>query len=66
MFSVPSWRARECTSEEKDALNILFLLLPLMNVFLPFIWKSFPFVFTADVVALGVVSIWKTGKIQTL
>lgn len=55
MFTVPSLRARECTTSEKDALNILFLLLPVINVLLPFIWKSFPFVFTADVVACSAI-----------
>lgn len=61
MFTVPSLRARECTSEEKDALNILFLLIPLLNVLLPFAWKSFAFVYTADVVAMAAVFYWKLG-----
>lgn len=26
MFTIPSLRAKECTANEKDALNILFLL----------------------------------------
>ena len=64
MFSVPSLRARECTATEKDVLNILFLLLPLINVLLPFIWKSFPFVFTADVIACGAVYAWKMQWFQ--
>lgn len=29
MFTIPSLRARECTQREKDALNLLFLLVPL-------------------------------------
>jgi hypothetical protein len=52
MFTIPSLRAKECNPREKDALNILFLLVPLINVVLPFVWKSFPFIFTADVVAV--------------
>jgi hypothetical protein len=52
MFTIPSLRAKECTQREKDALNLLFLLVPLINVALPFIWKSFPFIFTADVLAV--------------
>lgn len=52
MFTIPSLRARECLPKEKDALNLLFILVPLMNITLPFVWKSFPFIFTADVVAL--------------
>jgi len=59
MFTVPSLRARECTPNEKEALNILFVLIPLINVALPFVWKSFGFVFSADVVALYGVLYWK-------
>lgn len=59
MFTIPSLRAKECTPREKDALNLLFLLVPLMNVILPFVWKSFPFIFVADVVAVVGVYAWK-------
>lgn len=59
MFTVPSLRARECTSTEKDALNLLFLAIPLLNVALPFVWKSFPFIFTADCVLMAGVYAWK-------
>ncbi|GLI59520.1 hypothetical protein VaNZ11_001414, partial [Volvox africanus] len=59
MFTIPSLRAKECTVKEKDALNILFLLVPLMNVTLPFVWKSFAFIFTSNVIALGAVYWWK-------
>jgi hypothetical protein len=52
MFTIPSLRAKECLPKEKDALNLLFVLVPFMNVTLPFVWKSFPFIFTMDVVAL--------------
>lgn len=38
MFTIPSLRARECTDKEKDALNLLFLAVPLLNVALPFVW----------------------------
>ncbi len=61
MFTVPSLRARDCPAAEKDALNILFILIPLLNVGLPFIWKSFPFIFSADVVALAAIYTWKIG-----
>jgi hypothetical protein len=53
MFTIPSLRARECTPAEKDALNQLFLLIPLVNVALPFVWKSFPLIYTADVLVLS-------------
>jgi len=59
MFTIPSLRAKECTAREKDALNLLFLLVPLVNVALPFVWKSFPFIFVADVAAVVGVYAWK-------
>jgi hypothetical protein len=52
MFTIPSLRARECLAREKEALNYLFLLVPLLNVTLPLLWKNFGFIFTADAVAL--------------
>lgn len=52
MFTIPSLRAKECTQPEKDALNFLFLLVPVINVALPFVWKNFAFIYSADVVAL--------------
>lgn len=33
---------------EKDALNFLFVAVPLVNVLIPVVWKSFAGVFTAD------------------
>lgn len=33
-----------------------------MNVALPFVWKSFPFIFSADVVALVGVYAWKVRQ----
>lgn len=59
MFTVPSLRARDCDPQEKDALNLLFLALPLINVGLPFVWKSFPVIYSADVAALVGVYAWK-------
>lgn len=38
----------------QDALNLLFLAVPLLNVALPFVWKSFPFIFTADCALMAV------------
>jgi hypothetical protein len=61
MFTVPSLRARECKPREKEALNLLFLLIPVINVLLPFVWKSFPFIYTADVVTLVGMYAWKVG-----
>ena len=52
-------RARECTPVEKDALNLLFLAIPLLNVGLPFVWKSFPFIFSADCVMMAGFYAWK-------
>ena len=48
MFAVPSLRARECDAKEKEALNFLFIAIPLVNVLIPVVWKSFAAVFTAD------------------
>ncbi|KAI5069406.1 hypothetical protein GOP47_0015707 [Adiantum capillus-veneris] len=59
MFTIPSLRARDCSSKEKDALNYLFLGIPLINVLLPLFWKSFAAVWTADVVAFFVTYAWK-------
>lgn len=35
---------------------------PLINVLLPFVWKSFPFIFTADVAAVVGVYAWKVRQ----
>ena len=53
MFAVPSLRARDCPKREKDALNVLFLAIPALNVALPFVWKSFAAAFTADVALMA-------------
>ena len=55
MFTVPSPRARECEATEKDALNLLFVAIPLVNVIIPFFWKSFAGVFSADVLLMAAV-----------
>ena len=55
MFTVPSLRARDCDAKEKDALNLLFVAMPLVNVLIPFVWKSFAGVFSADVLLMAVV-----------
>lgn len=59
IFTVPSLRARDCSKPEKDALNLLFLGIPLLNVLLPFVWKDFGFIFAMDVVALAAAYAWK-------
>lgn len=59
IFTVPSLRARDCSAAEKDALNLLFIGLPLLNITLPLIWKSFPFIYTTDVVVMGAIYAWK-------
>lgn len=53
MFTVPSLRARDCSKREKDALNVLFLAIPLLNVTLPLVWKSFAAVYTGDVALMA-------------
>ena len=55
MFAVPSLRARDCSPKEKDALNILFIAIPLINILIPVFWKSFAGVFTADIILMAAV-----------
>jgi hypothetical protein len=55
MFAVPSLRARECDAREKDALNFLFVAVPVINVLIPVVWKSFAAVFTADCLLMAYV-----------
>ncbi|KAK4775592.1 hypothetical protein SAY87_023553 [Trapa incisa] len=64
MFTIPSLRARDCSKNEKEALNYLFLLIPLLNVIIPFFWKSFAFVWSADTVAFFGMYAWKMGWLQ--
>nr|CAD1829492.1 unnamed protein product [Ananas comosus var. bracteatus] len=64
MFTIPSLRARDCSKNEKEALNYLFLLIPLLNVLIPLFWKSFAVVWSADVVAFFVMYTWKLGWLQ--
>lgn len=59
MFTVPSLRARDCSKNEKQALNYLFLAIPLINVTLPLVWKSFAAVWSADIVAFFAIYAWK-------
>lgn len=60
-LAVPSLRARDCDNDEKDALNLLFIAIPLLNVTLPLVWRSFAAVFSADVLMLAGVYFWKLG-----
>ncbi|KAI7751564.1 hypothetical protein M8C21_021448 [Ambrosia artemisiifolia] len=59
MFTIPSLRARDCSKNEKEALNYLFLLVPLLNVIIPFFLKSFAVVWSADTVAFFAMYAWK-------
>ncbi|MFS7914762.1 hypothetical protein Hanom_Chr02g00157351 [Helianthus anomalus] len=51
MFTIPSLRARDCSKHEKEAPNYLFLVVPLLNVIIPFFLKSFAVVWSADTLA---------------
>ncbi|XP_022758149.1 uncharacterized protein LOC111305161 [Durio zibethinus] len=64
MFTIPSLRARDCSKNEKEALNYLFLIIPLLNVIIPFFWKSFAIVWSADTVAFFAMYAWKLGWLQ--
>lgn len=57
--AIPSLRARDCSKNEKEALNYLFLLIPLLNVIIPFFWKSFAVVWSADIIAFFGMYAWK-------
>ncbi|GAQ86189.1 resistance to phytophthora 1 [Klebsormidium nitens] len=59
MLAVPSLRARDCSAPEKEALNYLFVLIPVINVLIPVFWKSFAGVFTADCIAMVAMYAWK-------
>jgi len=65
MFTIPSLRARDCSNKEKEVLNYLFLLIPLINVIIPFFVKSFAVVWSADTVAFFVMYAWKLGWLQS-
>ncbi|KAM2902158.1 hypothetical protein FF1_008065 [Malus domestica] len=64
MFTIPSLRARDCSKNEKEALNYLFLLVPLLNVTIPFFVKSFAVVWSADTVAFFAMYAWKLGWLE--
>lgn len=64
MFTIPSLRARDCSNKEKEALNYLFLLIPLLNVAIPFFWKSFAVVWSADTIVFFSMYAWKLGWLQ--
>ncbi|KAL5561620.1 hypothetical protein UlMin_031367 [Ulmus minor] len=64
MFTIPSLRARDCSKNEKEALNYLFLLVPLLNITIPFFLKSFAVVWSADTVAFFAMYAWKLGWLQ--
>lgn len=59
MLAVPSLRARECSQDEKEALDYAFLAMPLANVAIPMLWKSFAGVYVADVLMLVALYAWK-------
>lgn len=59
LAAIPSLRARDCSKNEKEALNYLFLLIPLLNVAIPFLWKSFAVVWSADTIAFFGMYAWK-------
>jgi len=63
--AIPSLRARDCSKNEKEALNYLFLLIPLINVVIPFFWKSFAIVWSTDVVAFLGMYAWKVHLLSS-
>ena len=65
LAAIPSLRARDCSKNEKEALNYLFLLVPLINVIIPFFWKSFAVVWSADTIAFLGMYAWKVSFISS-
>ncbi|PXF49591.1 hypothetical protein BWQ96_00661 [Gracilariopsis chorda] len=54
LFTIPALRARKGTAKaEKSALNVSFLIMPLVNVFLPAFTKNCGLIWTADVSVLA-------------
>jgi hypothetical protein len=51
LFIIPSLRARKPTAEEKDALNIAFLLTPIVSLALPSITKDVALIWYANAIA---------------
>jgi hypothetical protein len=51
LFIIPSLRARKPTAEEKDALNIAFLLTPLVSLALPAVTKDVTIIWYANAIA---------------
>lgn len=64
LFTIPSLRSRKpggtwgMSGEEKKALDISFLLAPLVNVGMPFLTKNPPDIFWANVVMLAACYAW--------
>ena len=51
LFIIPSLRARKPTAEEKDALNIAFLVTPLVSLALPTVTKDVTIIWYANALA---------------
>lgn len=52
MITIPSLRAREVEPKEKKILDYAFLLVPVVNILLPFIYKSLGLLWFVDSVGL--------------
>ena len=62
LFTIPALRARKgMKAGEKAALNVAFLIIPLLNVGIPFVTKDFGVIWAVDVVALGMCYGWCVG-----
>lgn len=48
--------------DEKQALNVAFLVLPLVNVGMPVFWKSFGGIWSVDLMVLGACYAWFVGR----
>eukprot|EP00177_Eucheuma_denticulatum_P005704 GFKZ01010397.1.p2 GENE.GFKZ01010397.1~~GFKZ01010397.1.p2 ORF type:complete len:305 (+),score=45.92 GFKZ01010397.1:71-916(+) len=54
LFTIPALRARKGTSRtEKSALNVAFVMMPVLNVAMPVVTKNTGFIWAADVALLA-------------
>ncbi|KAM3571965.1 hypothetical protein VYU27_006029 [Nannochloropsis oceanica] len=53
MFTIPSLRARKPGQTEKKALDVAFLLTPIVSLGMPFLTKDMPTIWWANAVATG-------------
>ncbi|GAB5371367.1 hypothetical protein AAMO2058_001573600 [Amorphochlora amoebiformis] len=64
LFTIPSLRARKPFEIEKQALNVAFVLTPLVNVLIPFLKKDPGLIWLGNVVTTALCYMWAYGTID--